>query len=84
MDRTDGLCSAECKTKSQQMKFKIVRNFYEVYPDKTIKRGLTLEEARAWCKDPETDSRTAKSKEAHKILRKYGEWYDGFAEDKKR
>jgi len=82
MDRTDGLCSAECKTKSQQMKFKIVRNFYEGYPDKTIKRGLTLEEARAWCKDPETNSRTAKNKEAHKILQKYGEWYDGFAEDK--
>lgn len=66
-----------------EKKFKIVRNFYEdFYPSKVIKRGLTLEEAQAWCKDPETSSSTAKSKAAHKILQKYGEWYDGYAEDK--
>ena len=67
-----------------EKKFKIVRNFFEGYPDKTIKRGLTEEEARAWCNDPETSSSTAKGEAAHKILRKYGEWYDGYAEDKKR
>jgi hypothetical protein len=67
-----------------EQKFKIVRNFFEGYPDKTIKRGLTEEEAQAWCKDPETSSSTAKGEAAHEILRKYGEWYDGYAEDKKR
>jgi hypothetical protein len=82
IDRTDGLCSRECETKSQQKKYKIVRIFYEGYPDKTIKRGLSLEEARSWCSDPETSSSTAKSKKAQAIFAKYGEWYDGFAEDK--
>ena len=67
-----------------EKKFKIVRNFFEGYPDKTIKRGLTEEEARAWCNDPETSSATCKSKKAQAIFAKYGEWYDGYAEDKKR
>lgn len=64
-----------------EQKFKIVRMFYEDYPEKTIKRGLTLEEAQAWCKDPETSSSTCKSKKARAIFAKYGEWFDGYAED---
>jgi len=47
--------------------------FFEGYPDKTIKRGMTLQEARAWCKDPETNSSTAKSKKAQRLFEKYGE-----------
>ena len=82
MDRSDDFCSTECKMDSERMRFKIVRMFFEGYPDKTIKRGLTLEEARAWCRDPETSSSTCKSKKARAIFAKYGEWYDGFAEDK--
>lgn len=81
-DSSDGLCSEVCKMDSQLKKFRIVRVFFEGYPDKTIKRGMTLQEARAWCKDPETNSSTAKSKKAQRLLEKYGEWYDGFAEDK--
>ena len=80
-DSSDGLCSEACKMDSQLKKFRIVRVFFEGYPDKTIKRGMTLQEARAWCKDPETNSSTAKSKKAQSLLEKYGEWYDGFAED---
>jgi len=82
MDRDDEFCSTECKMDSQNNKYKIVRMFFEGYPDKTIKRGLTLEEARAWCRDPETSSSTCKSKKARAIFAKYGEWFDGFAEDK--
>jgi len=81
MDRSDEFCSTECK-KESQMKFKIVRNFFEGYPDKIIKRGLTEEEAQAWCRDPETSSSTCKSKKALAIFAKYGEWFDGYEEDK--
>lgn len=81
MDQSGDFCSTKCKTRVQSMRFKIVRMFFEGYPDKVIKRGLTLEEARAWCKNPETSSSTAKSKKAQGIFEKYGEWYDGFAED---
>ena len=84
MDRSDDFCSTECKMDSQHIRYKTVRYFFEGHPDKVIKRGLTLEEAQAWCKDPETSSSTAKGEAAHKILQKYGEWYDGYEEDKKR
>ena len=84
MDRSDDFCSTECKIDSQHIRYKTVRYFFEGYPDKIIKRGLTLEEAQAWCKDPETSSSTAKGKAAHKISQKYGEWFDGYEEDKKR
>lgn len=81
MDRNDGFCSTECKKDSEQ-KYKIVRMFFEGYPNKIVKRGLTLEEAQAWCRDPETSSSTAKGKKAQRLLEKYGEWFDGYAEDK--
>lgn len=80
-DSSDGLCSEACTMDAQLKTFRIVRVFFEGYPDKTIKRGMTLQEARAWCKDPETNSSTAKSKKAQRLIEKYGEWYDGFAED---
>ena len=48
------------------MTYKIVR-FYAPHLTKSnrlIQRGLTLEEAQAHCKDPDT--------------RKAGEWFDGY------
>lgn len=85
LDRNDDFCSEECKMNSQHLRFNIVRHFYEDHlPSKIIKRGLTLAEAKAWCGDPETASKTAKGKKARAILIKYGEWYDGYAEEKNR
>jgi|TARA_Y100001938_G_C8043608_1_gene407567 hypothetical protein len=41
----------------------------------TIKTGLTLEEAQAHCKDPETSGSTCSD------LSKRGMWFDGYTEE---
>lgn len=41
-----------------------------------IKGGLTLEEARAHCSDPETSSKTATKPDLSR-----GPWFDGFDEE---
>lgn len=44
----------------------------------TIKTGLTLEEAQAHCRDPETNSRTCTSMESQGVTRANGPWFDGY------
>jgi hypothetical protein len=48
---------------------------------RVIKRGLTLEEAQAHCKDPETSSRTCTSSKACALTRKIGPWFHGYTEE---
>jgi len=64
--------------------YKIIR-FYSKMPTgnghmhikrRTIKTGLTKEEARAHCPDPETSSRTCTSNR----VRGGGSWFDGYEE----
>ena len=61
--------------------YKIIRFYFQDYDPLVIKTGLTLDEARKHCLDPETSSRTAKSKKAQAITKKYGEWFDGYEKD---
>lgn len=58
--------------------YKIVRMYQGNTPSRTIERGLTLEEAQAHCKDPETSSSTATSPTARARTRKHGPWFDGY------
>lgn len=47
---------------------------------RTIKTGLTLEEARAHCRDPETSSKTCKKAVNRHHTKQYGPWFDGYEE----
>jgi len=61
-------------------RYKIVRFFRDDHAAQIIEKGLTLAEAKAHCKNPETSSSTAKSAEAKQYTRDYGPWFDGYAE----
>ena len=45
---------------------------------RTIKRGLTLAQAQAHCKDPETSSRTCTDAAGLLRTRERGPWFDGY------
>ena len=57
--------------------YKIVRRYF-MGGKRVIKRGLTLEQAQAHCRNPETSSSTATSSNARKITKRMGQWFDGF------
>jgi hypothetical protein len=63
--------------------YKIVRRFFdsENFPSKTVKRGLTLEEAQEHCRNPETSSRTATRSAARKRTKRCGMWFDSYEEE---
>jgi hypothetical protein len=46
-----------------------------------IEEGLTLGEARAYCRDPETSSRTCHSKEGMALTESRGPWFCGYEEE---
>jgi hypothetical protein len=60
--------------------YRIVRHYfnYERFSNRTIARGLTLEQAQAHCSDPETSSSTATSAKARRLTRERGAWFDGY------
>ena len=60
--------------------YKIVRGYFNG-GRRTIKRGLTLEEAQAHCRNPETSSRTATSAAARRRTAERGPWFDGYTEE---
>ena len=61
--------------------YKIIRCYQdENKPSRTIKTGLTLEEAQKHCHDPETSWKTATSAKAKRRTRLYGPWYDAYEE----
>lgn len=61
--------------------YKVVRFFFN-HPGKkrTIKSGLTLEEAQAHCGEKETSSSTATSAKARRYTKLHGPWFDGYTD----
>jgi len=47
-----------------------------------IKTGLTEEQAKAHCNDPETSSLTATNQDAVNHTKKYGAWFDAWESEK--
>ena len=69
---------AHCKDMMME-RYKIVRMYFSFgYPRRTIKRGLTLEQAREHCRNPETSWRTATSYVARRRTQRMGEWFDNY------
>lgn len=61
------------------MSYRIVRFYKDVFPHRRIiARGLSLEQAQAWCKDPETSSSTCKKPHNRRRTKLLGPWFDGY------
>jgi hypothetical protein len=61
--------------------YKIIRFYFNSNINtRTIKTGLTLEEAKAYCSSPESSSKTATSSAARARTSKLGPWFDGYTE----
>lgn len=61
--------------------YRIVRMYESGRRSQVLARGMTLEEAQAWCRDPETSSSTAQSAAAKRRTARYGRWFDGFTKE---
>lgn len=62
--------------------YKVVRMYEDDgIENEVIKRGLTLDEAQAHCKDPETSSSTAQDLEGQTRTAMAGRWFDAYVEE---
>lgn len=60
--------------------YKIIRHYANGSAKCTIKTGLTLDEAKAHCRDPETNSKTCTSAARRRYTARVGSWFDGYTE----
>lgn len=64
------------------MTYKIVRMYFrDSRRSRVIKTGLTLAQAQAHCRDPETSSRTAVSAKGKRRTETSGPWFDGYEKE---
>ena len=63
--------------------YKIIRFFQSdaITQKKPVKTGLTLEEARAHCQDPESDSATCTKPAGVARTGRCGPWFDGYTKE---
>lgn len=60
--------------------YKVVR-FYMRGHKRTLKIGLTLDEAQAHCRNPENSYKTCTRYDQRERTRKRGPWFDGYQKD---
>lgn len=63
------------------MSYKIVRHYFRNSKHRTIDTGLTLEEAQAHCRNPETSYNTCTKSHNKRRTREMGPWFDGYTEE---
>ncbi len=63
-----------------RQKYKIVRGYFKG-GRRTIATNLTLDEAQAHCRDPETSSSTCTKSAGKARTRRMGPWFDGYEKD---
>jgi hypothetical protein len=62
--------------------YHIVRRFADPnHPDEVIETGLSLEQAKEHCSDPDASSRTCSAQEGLLRTARYGPWFDSFEEE---
>jgi hypothetical protein len=65
------------------MTYKIVRYYMNArIRCRVIRRGLTLDEAREHCMDPQSSSETCTTKTGRARTRQLGQWFDGYASER--
>lgn len=68
--------------------YKIVRMYFKggtgTIQRRTVQTGLTVEEAQAHCRDPETSSSTCTSYVGRQRTKKVGEWFDAYEEQEEQ
>lgn len=60
----------------------VIVRMYAHAGKRTIKRGLTLEQAQAHCSNPETSSSTCKLSRNKMRTKLYGAWFDGYERER--
>ncbi len=58
--------------------YKIVRHFFRSNRKFVVDTGLTLEQAKAHCSNPETSSSKCTKAEGKRRTKLYGPWFDGY------
>ena len=64
--------------------YRIIRMYRDGRASHTVRggTGLTLEQAQAHCRDPETSSSTCTDPIARRRTKEYGPWFDGYEEER--
>lgn len=62
--------------------YKIVRRFFNTNRKRVVAKNLTLDQAQAWCQNPQTSSSTCTDKAGKARTKRHGRWFDGYTEEK--
>lgn len=67
------------KGDTKMERYKIVRMYFDdKYPTRTIRKGLTLENAQEHCNDIQTSSSTCTNSSGIARTKNKGAWFDGY------
>lgn len=75
---TSGSAFESEDSEDEQPTYKIRRFYQGDYDTETIETGLSYEDAKDHCNDPESSSRTTTNAAGLALTRERGEWFDGF------